>query len=1106
MTTTPSKPVNLVNVRGTELLAGDTREQYRQKIARITLDSMVQFVGLLDAKGTVLEINHVALDAVGIRLTDVEGKPFWTTFWWQVSEEINAGLRDAIRRAAQGEFVRWDTEIYGRAGGKETIIIDASLMPVKDEQGNVVFITAEGRDITEKKAHEREIARQREELAKLDELKTQFFANISHEFRTPLTLMMGPLEDAIGESEGLSAANRERMDLAHRNSLRLLKLVNTLLDFSRIEAGRIQASYEPTDLARLTEELASVFRSAIERAGVRLIVDCPTLPVMVYVDREMWEKIVLNLLSNAFKFTFEGEIEVSLRGAYSAAELTVRDTGTGIPADEIPRLFERFHRVKGARGRSYEGSGIGLAFVRELVNLHGGNVRVESELNRGTRFIVSIPFGKKHLPAEHVHAARNLTSPAAIAEAYVEEAKRWSQKEPSVPGDEPPLRELADIPERSGAEEPPAQKELLVVADDNADMLEYVSRLLQDEYRVHAVRDGLQALEAARQLHPALVLTDVMMPGLDGFQVVSAIRNDPSLSSTPVILLSARAGEESRVEGLQAGADDYLVKPFTARELVARVSTHIKMANMRRRALERETRLLADAELERTRLQVSEERLRSIVETTPECVKIVAADGTLLHMNSAGLAMIGAERTDTMAGKNVYDLIAPEDREKFREFNQRVCRGEKGSLEFDMVGLQGIRRRMETHAAPFQDRDGSVVQLAVTRDITPRHEAEEAQRRLAAIVESSDDAIASKDLNGIVTSWNKSAERLFGYKAEEIIGKPITVIIPPELHQDEPMILSKIRRGERIEHFETVRITKGGERIDVSLTISPVRDEQGNVVGAAKIVRNVTENKKIERALRTTEKLAAAGRLAATVAHEINNPLAAVTNLVYLAKRDAGDAKKVSDYLELASRELDRVAHIARQTLGFYRDTASPVKFDVGQTLDELLLLYAARFEARKIKVAKHYDKEIEVTALAGEIRQALSNIITNAIDAMPAGGSLVIRASKSHKWNKTNVPGVRITILDTGSGIERKHMKNLFQPFFTTKEDVGTGLGLWITRTIVEKHGGTIQVRSRTGPEEHGTAFSIFLPLNGKDSGPGPSLLPDVSNSSAISSEVAKA
>jgi len=600
---------NLINVRGTELMASDTPEQYRQKLARITLDSMVQFVGLLDAQGTVLEINHVALDAVGIELSDVEGKPFWTTFWWQVSEEINAALRESILRAAQGEFVRWDTEIYGRSGGKETIIIDASLMPVKDECGNVVFIAAEGRDITEKKAYEREIARQREELAKLDVLKTQFFANISHEFRTPLTLMMGPLEDAMAEPEGLSAANRERLELAHRNSLRQLKLVNTLLDFSRIEAGRLQASYEPTDLALLTAELASVFRSAIERAGMRLVIDCPALPEMVYLDREMWEKVVLNLLSNAFKFTLEGEIEVSLRLVDSAAEMKVRDTGTGIPTNEIPQLFERFHRVKAARGRSYEGSGIGLALVQELVKLHGGNVRVESEIDRGSTFTVTIPLGKDHLPADRIGGARTLASTGLRGEAYVQEALRWLPERQDVADDvqiAPPLSPSEPFRHSVRASEQPSR---ILLADDNADMREYVRRLLREQYEVLAVADGESALKSAREQRPDLILSDIMMPRLNGFELLRAVRADRDLKSIPVILLSARAGEESRVEGLDAGADDYLVKPFSARELLARVGSHLAMARIRRES-EEQFRTLSerlDAEV-RVRTEELEER------------------------------------------------------------------------------------------------------------------------------------------------------------------------------------------------------------------------------------------------------------------------------------------------------------------------------------------------------------------------------------------------------------------------------------------------------------------------------------------------------------------
>jgi PAS domain S-box-containing protein len=721
MKANPATPLNLVKVRGTELLSSDSRERYRQKLARITLDSMVQFVGLLDANGTVLEINHVALDAVGIKLSEVEGKPFWTTFWWQVSGEINATLRDAIRRAAQGEFVRWDAEIYGRAGGKETIIIDASLMPVKDEQGTVVFITAEGRDITEKKAHEREIARQREELAKLDQLKTQFFANISHEFRTPLTLMMGPLEDALAQPKGMSAENRERMQLAHRNSLRLLKLVNTLLDFSRIEAGRIQASYEPTDLAALTAELASVFRSAIERAGMRLIIDCSALPDMVYVDREMWEKIVLNLLSNAFKFTFEGEIEVSLRATESVAELTVRDTGTGVPADELPQLFERFHRVKGARGRSYEGSGIGLALVQELVKLHGGAVQIESEVDRGTTFTVTIPLGKDHLPADRIGGARTLASTGVSGDAYVQEALRWLPDRQDIADDvqaEPLFSSSESLPHFAQGRE---QRRRILLADDNADMREYVQRLLRGQYEVVAVADGESALASAREQRPDLILCDIMMPQLDGFGVLQGIRAEESLKHIPVILLSARAGEEARIEGLSSGADDYLVKPFSARELLARVGSHLTVARIRGEAAGLERKLRLDAEM------------------------------------------------------------------------------------------------------------------------------------LAAIVASSDDAIVSKNLDGVITSWNKGAERIFGYTAEEAVGQHITLIIPHDRREEEAEILARLRRGEQVDHFHTVRRRKDGSTLDISATISPLRDSAGNVFGASKVARDISKQKRTEEASRESE-------------------------------------------------------------------------------------------------------------------------------------------------------------------------------------------------------------------------------------------------------------
>ena len=413
--------------------------------------------------------------------------------------------------------------------------------------------------------------RRAESLAELDRAKTTFFSNVSHEFRTPLTLMLGPLEELLRQAPGsLPDEAAAALSIAHRNSLRLLKLVNTLLDFSRIEAGRIDASFEPTDLAALTIELASVFRSAAEKAGLSLVVDCTPLPEAVHVDRDMWEKIVLNLLSNALKFTRQGEIRVALAWRDGHAALQVADTGIGIPEEDLPRMFERFHRAKHRGARTHEGTGIGLALVRELAAAHGGSATVESREGHGSVFTVTVPGGCAHLPADRIASGHRLTPTAVGAMPFVEEALRW------LPAGDPD----AVLPSPHAAADAPRPR--VLVADDNADMRDYLTRLLAPHYEVETAANGQAALERIQATPPDLVLSDVMMPVLDGFGLVAAVRQDPATRTVPIILLSARAGEGAQIEGLGSGADQYLVKPFSARELLARVASQIEMVRLRR--------------------------------------------------------------------------------------------------------------------------------------------------------------------------------------------------------------------------------------------------------------------------------------------------------------------------------------------------------------------------------------------------------------------------------------------------------------------------------------------------------------------------------------------
>ncbi|MXG30002.1 SpoIIE family protein phosphatase [Streptomyces sp. YIM 132580] len=569
--------------------------------------------------------------------------------------------------------------------------------------------------------------RRAEELAELDRAKTAFFSNISHEFRTPLTLITGPVE-ALRQRLAEDPLVGEDLEIIHRSGLRLGKLVTALLDFSRIEAGRMQASFEPVDLTAVTAELAGVFRSAIERACLTYEFVPATLTRPVLIDRGLWEKVVFNLLSNALKFTFEGVIRVRVEEDAHGAEVTFEDTGTGIPAKEMPRLFERFHRVENVRARSHEGSGIGLALVKELVELHGGTVSASSVEGQGTRFAVRLPFGSDHLPADAVRApGPEYDGPAVgvAAEPFLAEAMRWL---PDSPG-----RDLVGVagqatqehlaPASTGAPPGPSTRNSparVLVADDNADMRGYLTRLLRGAgHQVVAVADGLEALDRVRADVPELVISDVMMPGLDGLRLVAALREDSRTATVPVLLLSARAGQEASIEGFDAGADDYLVKPFAATELLARVRAVVAMARLRGH---------------HTRWH------GALVDSLQDAFFVCEADGTVVETNAAFTSILGyGPEGLPYRPAHPWWPDATADPEAHRQATRSLARMttlDHGVFSTPVTHREGHRLWVHASFNRVQDPDsGRTVIVGTLRDVTAEHYAIQRESALATLGE-----------------------------------------------------------------------------------------------------------------------------------------------------------------------------------------------------------------------------------------------------------------------------------------------------------------------------------------------------------------------------------
>ena len=771
-------------------------------------------------------------------------------------------------------------------------------------------------------------------LAELDRAKTAFFSNVSHEFRTPLTLMLGPLEEVLGGGS-IGSAERERLDAVHRNSLRLLRLVNALLDFSRIEAGRIDARYEPVDLAEMTCELASVFRSAMESAGLELAVECPPLQHQAYVDPAMWEKIVFNLLSNAFKFTLEGRVDVSLHERDAVFELTVRDTGTGIPSAELPHVFERFRRAPSTRGRTFEGTGIGLSLVQELVKLHGGTVGVESEVDRGSTFTVSIPAGKGHLPAERVAETSSQERSARRADAWLAEAARWSGAAAA------PAPGRAD--ERAGGAR-------VLVADDNADMRDYIRRLLTDNgYDVTTVTDGIEAEEAIRRQHPDLILADVMMPRLDGLTLVRRLREDPLTSMLPVVLLSARAGEEARIEGLEAGADDYLVKPFGGKELLARVASRIEIARLRHEAGEI--------------LRESEQRFREMADAAPVMTWVADPSGHCTFLSRSWYEFTG-QTPATGLGMGWIDAVHPGDRE----------------------------------------RSAAIFRAAV--------------------------------------------------------------------EQQEPFSLDyRLRRADGEYRWA----------IDSAL---PRRTAAGEYHGHIGSVIDITDRKLAEEALRTSaDALREADRLKddflATLSHELRTPLTSILGWSQLLLQLRGEDEELRIGIEAIARSARVQAELVEDVLDISRITTGRMRLDRRQAplapvVEAALITIRPAAQAKQIELRAELDPALGSLFIDPDrVQQVVWNILSNALKFTPAGGRIDVRAFR-------NGQSAIIEVADTGPGIPAAFLPHIFERFrqvdnSSRRSHSGLGLGLALTKSLVELHGGSITAESEEGK---GATFRVALPL----------------------------
>ncbi|HJV24538.1 MAG TPA: ATP-binding protein [Aromatoleum sp.] len=945
-------------VKGVELSDDDPHDVRRQKLARIIVDSMYQFLGLLDAAGNVIEVNQAALEGAGVDLHEVVGKPFWETRWWTKSEETRERVRSMVSEAAAGRFVRCDIEIFGEHKGQRTIVVDFSLKPIFDDAGKVAFLLPEGRNVSEKIAIEAELTRRNKEvhaalekLREIDGFKTRFFANVSHELRTPLTLILGPVSQLLGSNE-FSERERFRLLTIKRNAGALLQQVNDLLDLGRIDAGEMPLVYVYADIVALARGVAEGFESAAQERGVRLSFAGED-ELHVDVDQAKFVRVVSNLLANAFKFTPDsGRIRCSFeRLSGNRVLMSIQDSGPGVPDERKESVFDRY--AQGADELAAKGSGLGLNIVKEFVELHHGTITLLDAPERGALFQIELP----------------LRAPAG---AFVR--ARDSQWVPPIETiQSAPESGLTDRPEKAGSPR-------LLIVEDNSDLRQFLYDVLTDDYQVTLAENGRVALEIVHEKAPDLIITDLMMPEMDGERFVHELRQRQT-AHIPVLVLSARADDVLRETLLDGFVQDYLTKPFSPRELRARVRNLVtvkRTVDILQKELDSQASdigeltngLIASRKslLDGIRaLQISERRWLGFYENTAVGIALVNADGKIMKANPALQQMLGYSQQEIL-GISLLDLTEASERAATRQNVYSLLKGGRGSYQ--------LQKR-------YMRRDGSFLWAKVCASVIPLVDRE--GPRIAVIVE---DLSAQKS-------------------AEDALAKT------------------------RADLTRVARLTTMGE-------------------------------------------------LAASIAHEVNQPLAAIVTNSQAAlrwlEREEPDYDEVVQALQRVRRDATHAADVITRIRGFLKkEGLKREQVDVPRMIDALVQMLQPTLNHAAVNLDVYISTGLP--PLMGDqvqLQQVILNLVMNALDAMrnQTGRDRRIRIEVHADAVGTTFFSVR----DSGPGVPADMTAAIFEPFHSTKSD-GLGMGLAISKSIVESHRGKLWL-DVSSPE--GACFIFSIPAQG--------------------------